>query len=98
MCVLTALAPVGLPRRDDANDPTCTAVTVADQKQPERRAQAEQDRPLLTLRVVWVGEKECLLVKESGLSLFERDAMLPPIGGILLGVPFETRLCHRATL
>lgn len=71
---------------------------MADKKQPERRAQAKKDKPRLILRMVWVGEKECLLVEEDGLRLFERDAMFPPIGGILFSVPFEPQFCHKLTL
>jgi hypothetical protein len=44
---------------------------VADQEQPERRAQAEEDEPIFTLRVLWVDEKEGLFVEEDGLSLSE---------------------------
>jgi hypothetical protein len=71
---------------------------MADKKEPERRAQAEEDKSVFILRVVGVGNKQSLIVEEDGLSLFKRNAVLSPVRGILRGIPFEAHGYNSAIL
>lgn len=71
---------------------------MADKKEPERHAQAEEDKSVFILRVVGVGKKQSLVVEEDGLSLFKRNLVLSPVRGILRGIPFEAHGYHSAIL
>jgi hypothetical protein len=60
---------------------------VADDEHPQRRAEAEQNEPILALGMIGISNQKRILIRESGGSFFKRDAVLPAVGGVLSLVP-----------
>jgi hypothetical protein len=57
-------------------------------------AQAQEHEPVFLFRVIRIVDQQTVLVREDGLCVFERHAMLSEIERGLLGVPLETEARH----
>ena len=61
-----------------------------DNEDAEARAEAEEDQPILGLRMVGIVDQDGVIVIERGGSVFERDAMSTQVRGSLARIPLET--------
>jgi hypothetical protein len=78
-----AFTSVSRTRGNDPYDLVVPSVTVADDEHSQLRADAEQDEPILVVRMVWIVNEQAVLVREDALRLLERNAVLPDVGRIL---------------
>jgi hypothetical protein len=92
--VLLTLAPGRLTRRYDPNGVVGLAVRMHYEHDPKGGAEAEQNEPIFRGRVVWVLEKERVLVSKDGLGLLERDPVFVSILGVLPMVPLKPGRRH----
>jgi hypothetical protein len=57
-------------------------------------AQAQEHEPVFLFRVIRIVDQQTVLVRECGLGVLERHAMLPEVERGFLGVPLETEARH----
>ena len=60
-----------------------------DDQRAERRNHPEEDKPFLADRMLWIGDRQRLVILEDRPSLLEVDPVLPRVGGSLGRPPFE---------
>jgi hypothetical protein len=92
--VLGTLRSGRLPCGNDANDGIVLAITVHNEQDSQRSAQAEQNEALLAEGVVRIVEQQGLLIIEHGLRFFEVDAVFANILAGLNGIPIEAGRRH----
>jgi len=62
---------------------------MGDYKDTPRSRSTNRDEPLLSLGMIWVGERAGKGILKNGGCFMERDLVLLEIRGRLLGIPFE---------
>ncbi len=63
-------------------------------QQPDGDAQPQEHEPLFFVRVLRIRDRAGVFIQEGRPRLRERNALLAPIGGVLLLVPFEPQAAH----
>ena len=67
---------------------------MTDNEVSEHAADAEQKKPFLYGRVVWVGGYKSIIIEKNRLGLFERYSVLASVLRILLLIPLKPHLSH----
>jgi hypothetical protein len=89
-----SLVPIGSPGRDDSDQILSVSVTVADDQGPQPGAETQEHEPVLSVGVIGVPHEEGMVVREDGLSLFERHGVLALVTLVLGLVPIEKKVAH----
>ena len=71
-----------------------TPIAVADHQRPQQGTEAKEQEPVLRLGMVWISQKEGLIIREDRLCFLERNAVLGLVGAILGLVPIEAEVAH----
>ena len=69
-------------------------VAVADDQEPQCRADTEQYEPFFATRMIGVVNQDGVVVEEHRLRFLERDAVLALVAGVLPLVPLKAQIGH----
>lgn len=92
--VLSLLISVGIASREYANYLVGFPVTVTDNQDPNGGTETEKNISFFLVRVIWIWDHPCILIKESRPCFLKGDAMLLLVSAVLPFVPFEDKFRH----
>ena len=67
---------------------------MADHQSPQQGAEAKEQEPVLGFGMVWISQKEGMIIREDRLCFLERDAMLGLVCAIFSLIPVEAEVAH----
>lgn len=90
------LLPICLSSGDDSYDFVLLPIAVTHDKNSQGCAEAQKNKPLFFLRMLWVRQDPRILIKKGAARLLKGDTVLSPIGTVLHVIPLKHQVRHGA--
>ena len=91
MLTLLAVSPAS---RNESDHIPLSPIAMTYHQRSQGDAKPEEDEPFFLLRMVGVGDQQCVPVEKYRLRPLERNPVLAPILGVLPVIPLEAERSH----